>query len=1156
MGFTPDQERAIAFSGNDLIISAAAGSGKTTTLIKKITESIKKGADVSRMLIVTFTKAASNELRTRLTKALSDILKTDGGSSHISSQLLKVGNADICTIDSFCIRLLRPNFDKVGIDADFRIGEESEISVIRTEAMEYVIDSFYEKEERDEDFFIVCDCFGSMARDDTLGKELLSLYSKLISTKESIDLLLKDHGADGDFINTPYGKIALDAVCSFTEHYIKAYDLIMDEAMKDEKTKKAYIPAISSDNELILRLKKLLSTPDYESLRCALHSYTAQKMGAVRGACLADTELIKEVRDSFKKGVLSLREGLFMSAPELIDKVFLQNNAVCRAIYRVLSEFEKEFTKRKKAYGVCDFNDIERYALKLLYTEDGEKSQIALEWADKYDSVYIDEYQDTNSAQDAIFRAIGRKNRFMVGDIKQSIYRFRSAEPEIFAGYRSAFTPIEEYTGKDEGAGIFMSENFRSDKGVIDFANLVSDHMLCNSRGIPYSEKDRLICAKNGGDTGVYCPADIYLIYRDGEDDWGKNPEAELVADKIKEILSKEHLPNGERVMPRHIAILLRSKTAIDDYISALNERGIMSEYISEERFFERSEILLVLCLLNVIDSVTRDAYLAGALMSGVFGFTLRELVKIRQRTKELSSLYASCKAYDLDDETGKRLELFFDTVDKYRERSRHMPSHKIISTLYAELGITNGVTGAERRSLQKLYDMARRYEGSSYKGISAFLRYVDKISSDTVKEEIATADKDNCVQIMTVHASKGLEFEYCFLCESAKKFNTVDTRAPLMFERRLGVSGFVSRQGGLAKYDTVLRACASRAIKVSDTEEEMRVLYVALTRAKHKMIVTARVKDPSALLEKKLRERQLVSEYSVLGETSPIMWILGACAAPSREFNIHTVKNENEISFSEVDKEENLCYNEDEVRRLRNILEERFSFVYAKEHLNKIPSKLSVSRLTPTILDGNENEEIDQNISVDTVPAFLSGKGRDTTGAEVGTATHLFMQFCDLELLRKNGGESELDRLVAEGYISERARELVELRYIESFRRSALFSEMLDAKSIMREFRFNVLLDASELSADTALLGEKVLVQGVCDCVFEDKQGNTVLVDYKTDSVNRDNYVKVLTERHKNQLRYYKKACEMMLEKPVTRVILYSVPMAENVEITQFEEV
>ena len=1154
MAFTYDQQRAIDFYGNDLIISAAAGSGKTTTLIKKITESIKKGADVSKMLIVTFTKAAANELRSRLSHALSEIMKSGDKSEHISSQLLKVGSADICTIDSFCIRLIRPNFDRIGIDADFRIGEESEISVIRAETMEDVIDSFYEKEERDEDFYIVCDCFGSMARDEELPTRLLELYSKLISTRESLKLLVSSSYDGGEFTDTPYGKIALEAVKRFVDHFRSAYKVIMDEAMSDAKTEGSYLPALASDLFTVERLGALVNAGSYGDIRDALFSYIPMKMKAVRGECSADTELIKGVRDSFKDGVASLKNKLFLTPPHMIPSVFAQNNAVCHAIYRVLSEFEREFAKRKKAYGVCDFNDVERYALDLLYGEDGSISDVAEEWAKKYDLIFIDEYQDTNSVQDAIFSAISRKNRFMVGDIKQSIYRFRSAEPEIFASYREGFTPIDSYTEESAGASIFMSENFRSDRGVIDFANLVSDFMLKNSRGIPYSHKDRLICSKNGGDTGAYTPAEIYLIDKD-EEEGELNSEAELVADKIKDILENDRLASGERVQPCQIAILLRSKDATEDYISALKCRGVMSEYISEERFFERSEILLVLCLLNVIDSPTRDAYLAGALMSGVFGFSLEELVRVRKRTKELTSLYASCRAYDSDDDTGRRLQLFFKTVEEYRERSRRMRSHEIIAALYAELGIVNGAEPAERRSLQRLYDMARRYEGASYKGLSAFLRYVDKISSDKVKEELASAEKDNCVKVMTVHASKGLEFEYCFLCETAKRFNAVDTRAPLMFERRLGVSGFVSRQGGLAKYDTVLRACAANAISVSSTEEEMRILYVALTRARHKMTVTAKVKAPEALLQKKRGEAAIASEYSVLGETSQIMWILSACAEPSSVFDIKIVKNGEEKSRVSVDNGKRICYNKDEAERLRIALMERLSFEYFKEHLNKIPSKLSVSRLSPTVLDGSENEEVDQNISIDTVPSFLLGEDR-ATGAEAGTATHLFMQFCDFDALYERGAEAELERLLKEGYISERAYRLVNKRHIENFRHSALLGEMRRAARILREFRFNVLFDAAELSADPALKGERVLVQGVIDCVYEDEDGNIILVDYKTDKVTKENYVGLLTDRHKNQLRYYKKACEMMLERPVSRVMLYSVPMADTVEITHFEEV
>ncbi|MBR7101443.1 MAG: helicase-exonuclease AddAB subunit AddA [Clostridia bacterium] len=1161
MADTIAQRQAIEFKGNDLLISAAAGSGKTTTLIKRIVENVKKGADVSRLLIVTFTNAAANELRTRLTVKLSEALSENKGSAHLKEQVIKAGSADVCTIDAFCLKLLRANFDKVGIDRDMRIGEESELNVLRREVMEDVIDSFYEKPEADPDFLAVCDCFGDVKNEEALAEALLDLNKSLSSTWESTDFLLKNSKIEGDFIDTPFGKIITDYVRTVVDRYEGEYEDVYRECLKDEKTVKCYLPAIDGDLALMKTVRQLLKSRSYNEIKSGFEGLKFISLKSVKGECASDVELIKSVRNDFKAEIEEIRKKWLNLDIKAIETAYDLNAKMCRSIHRVLKIYESELEKRKKAYSIFEFNDVERYALKILYKENGEISDVAREYSEKYDEIYIDEYQDTNSVQDKIFSAIARKNRFMVGDIKQSIYKFRSAEPEIFASYRNSFTPYGSHSEDSNGVSIFMSNNFRSDKGVIDFSNLVSDYTFKSTRAIPYDENDSLIFSRDVPNGYPHEKAEVYFINSDTEDedeavseDKGYNPEAEFVAKKIKTMLDDGYLPSGEKIKPEHIAILLRTRTRLRDYIEALNRQGVDYEYLNEDRFYEKSEILFMLCLLNSIDSPSRDAYFTGALRSHLFGFTLAELVKIRKASSQSPSMYASCKAYEKDDEIRRKLDCFFEKIEKYREECRKLSAHQIISMLYADLGLLSGCSVTERKNLIKLYDIARRYEGASYKGLSAFLRYVDKASADTVRESVGEKIGES-VQIMTVHASKGLEYPICFLCDTGARFLLKDLTKPLLFERRVGVCGIVSRDGGLVKYDTLIRKCAAMAIRNGLCEEEMRKLYVALTRAKNKLIVTAKVKNPVKYLEKMKQSAAHPSEHALLKTLKVADFIAGACAEQKDFYTLNIIDGENDME-SCLKKEENETYfSEDEALAIEKILRKRFEFKYEKEYLNKIPSKLSVSKLTPTVLDGTENEEIDQNISIDTLPAFLNGGSSKRTGAEIGTATHLFMQFCDFDSLEKNGAEFELARLYERGFISETVRDLVNIRHIESFAKSELFKSLKAAKWIKREFRFNVFLDASEFSADAALSDERVLVQGVIDCLYENENGDIVLVDYKTDSVNEENYRSVLLSRHKNQLSYYKKACEMMLDREISQVLLYSIPVSKSVEIKFKEE-
>ena len=1144
MAFTTEQLKAINFSCDDLIVSAAAGSGKTTTLIKRITEKIENGADVSRMLIVTFTKAAANELRTRLTRALSEKLKEDKSNTHLTSQIVRVGSADICTIDSFCIKIVRPNFDKVGIDSAFRIGEESEIALLCKEAMEDTVDAFAEAEIPDKDFLAVSDCFGNMGNEDILCEALLSLRNKLISTPKSIELLKENGDITEDFLLSPYGKVLLTRLDMITKHFYNLYTKMCDECKNDGGAVQC-LNTLCSDRDFIERLITSLKNPRYMELQRLLNEFAPVRFASPSKDSRVDKEWIKKERDSFKNAVKSLKEKYFSAEKGAIRSAFIHNSRICQSVYKVLSSFENEFERRKKSHSVCDFNDIERYALKILYNEDGTPSSVAKELQGRYDEVYIDEYQDTNSVQDRIFAAISNHNRFMVGDIKQSIYRFRSAEPEIFAHYRNSFTPIDNYVS-GKGASLFMSNNFRSDRGVIDFANLVSDYTFMHSRGIPYSAEDKLIYSKTGAD--VYEKAEIYLLNKE-EDEGSVNYEAELVAKKIRAMLDEGYLPDGSKITADNICIMLRSLKNLKDYLEALKKYGVRSEFISEDKFFERSEVLFVLCLLNIIDNPSRDVYLAGALRSPIFGFEMAELIDIKRYSKDAPSLYEACKRYDGDEKIASKLGAFFEKIEKYRAQCRKLPTQDIISMLYTDAGILSSSSRSERKNLLKLYDIARGYEGSAYKGVSAFLRYVEKISSQRDREEIRESTSDN-VRIMTIHASKGLEFDICFLCEAGKRFNKMDNTAPLLFERSLGVCGYLYREDGYAKYDTLMRKCASLAVDKAGVEEEMRILYVALTRAKQKMIVTASVKDAKELVNEKVKGRDCISEYSVLKASSHIDWIVGAWATDMSVAELHVIEGEAEVEKILDTKENKLYYDKAEVEKIEKILRERFDFNYEYEYLNKLPSKLSVSDLYPKVLDNEENSEIEQNISIDIMPDFLTDKEKSATAAEKGTSTHLFMQFCDFNNLKTNGSKAELDRLYENSYISERVKELVNLKHIDAFAKSELFSELLSAKRVIREFRFNVMLPSDEFTEDERLKDECVLVQGVTDCIFENEAGELILVDYKTDRVTNENYVEELTLRHKNQLTYYKKACEMMFERPIDRVIIYSVPLAKNVEV------
>lgn len=1152
MAFTDAQRLAIEHEGSDLLISAGAGSGKTFTLTQRIVERIKSGKDISKMLIVTFTKEAANELRARISKALFQLYEAEP-SDRLNEQIVKTSCADISTIDSFCYKIVKSNFDKVGLDGGIHIGGEVELNILAKEAMGEVVDEFYEKPEADEDFYLVVDCYSDNKDDDALKDNLLKLYNDLSNTTDFLEGLRVPALLDEDFFETKYGKVLKKHTIEMLEHYMKVYDYLVALVLSDAGSEKKYINAINSDISIIIRALNAVKNHTYEDACRVFESYKPESIGR-NSAPQEICDIATSKRNEFKASFNKLREEYYSSDRDAIKLALEQNNRICRAMYRVLSCFDERYRKKKALFSICSFNDISRYALRLLYNEDGTASSLAKDLADKYDEIYIDEYQDTNSIQDSIFKAISRNNRFMVGDIKQSIYKFRLAEPEIFDHYKSTFADKELYPEAEGGKSLFMSSNFRCNREIIDFTNLVSDYMFTYSDGILYQPKDRLEFHKDKDTSPQRESATIYLVDTTAnkeEPEACQMGQARLVAKTIKKLLDKGQLANGKPLKRSDFAILLRStKYGVGEkYAQALKEYGIGSQVTTDISFYEKPHILLMLSILNAVDNPYNDIYLAGAMRSSVFGFGLDDMIKIRATTPSKDvPLFSAVSAYreKMNDELAQRVNSFIETLNAYRDGVKRLSANDAVYYLMTETGISQQLSKSERQDLIKLYNKAREFEGGSFKGLYRFLSYVKNNMEASDKETIAS-DIDN-VQIMTIHASKGLEFEYCFVCDMETSCDK-QTRSSIIYERTLGIAGHISKDDGIIKYNTLMRKCIDLQKHRSAKDEEMRVLYVAMTRARTRLFVTASLPKALEHYEDIKAQLQFASPYQIYSTKQDIDFILGGLDETRDFYDLKIIDPLTLKSIDEMDGDGSVV-NQARVDEYERILRRRFDFKYEYEHLSKMPSKLSISKLTPLILDGNDNNEVRIDKSLEVAPKFLDKKSEEATAADKGTATHVFMQFCDFKALKERGYRYELDRLTASSFISEKTKNLINEDHINLFINSPLMDMMLKAKMIKREFRFNLMLDAEELTSDEDLKKEKVLVQGVVDCLFEDENGQLILVDYKTDKVTEDNYVYLLTKNHSTQLRYYKKACELMFKKPISKVIIYSVPLAKNVEL------
>lgn len=1149
--WTNAQELAIEHTGSDLIISAAAGSGKSATLTERIIRRIKSGGDISRMLIVTFTKAATGELKSKISTALGKALAENPNNTHIQEQIIRVGSSDICTIDSFCMKLVKPNFDKLQLDADFRIGEASEIDILEKETMAEIIDELYESENKDKDFLLVADCYSNIWNEDELGKALLKLRGKLLSTSDGLNMLLRLDSDVDDFFESPYGLVLKRYILEALDYLTPIYnDAIKD--FKNDPKGSAYLELFSNELDYLIRLNNAFDKKKrYDEIKEIINDITFPRISSAKlSDSLIPLPFYKSARKTLKDFAQGLQEDFFKSSEVGIKSSLKQNSLICKSIYNILKKFEDALLKKKRHFSVYSFNDISNFALSLLYDENDNITALASDIASKYDEIYIDEYQDTNSVQDKLFKAISRNNRFMVGDIKQSIYRFRSAEPEIFSYYRTHFDKKESFNSDSLGLSIFMSNNFRCDKKIIEFSNLISNYMFLNSLGVPYESSDELIYSKNLPDTYKHCDSEVCLINTTGLGRGNNSKyEAEYVAKRIKHMIDYEYLPNGEKIRPSHIAILLRNyKSNHMLYTEALEKYGISSRYEVAEGFFEKPHIVLLNCILNAIDNPSRDIYLAGAMRSPIFDFSLDELVKIRKCSEKSASLYSSLLSYNKDENLRKKIDSFLELLKEIKIAIRKMTAYEAISYIFVRCGILQMCSSEQKSDLIKLYNIAREFEGASFKGLYSFLKHIEKlIDSKGDKSFRGDTAKEN-VKIMTIHSSKGLEFEVCFVCNLENPFNHSDTGEAILFQRQLGIAGYVGKEDGLAKFKTMARKCIALQISRDMREEEMRILYVAMTRARSKLILIGASGDPKKDIDNFKDGKKYIKPFVLYDASSLYSFVMGGICEPHSSFEINYI-DAGDLSLDREDIQKDSSYSRENVDKYKDIIDKRISFEYKYDYLKRLPSKMSISRLYPEILDGNENDDITVQ-PLQEMPRFLDTKNEKVLANERGTATHVFMQFCDFENLVKNGVNDELKRLVEGSFISQRDSEIINIKHLEAFTKSSLLSEILKAKRVIREFRFNVMLDASEFSTDGALQNERVLVQGVTDCIYENEQGELILVDYKTDYVTEDNYESVLRERHTTQLTYYKKACELMFNKPVSKVLIYSVPLAKTVTI------
>ena len=1210
MAWTPEQQKAIDTRDRTLLVSAAAGSGKTATLTERIIKSIldeENPIDIERMLIATYTNAAVDELRDRIGKAIKKAALENPENTRLEEQLLKLKDAKILTITAFCNSILRSCAESIGLTPNYRIAEPAEAKILSSSVLEALINAAYEGDISDvctaEEFIEVADCISNVKHAEGLSNVIAQIFEKLTYTERGIDTLgdlIEEYNPER-FVTvekTFIGSYIIKELKEAFGAYKSAYENLLRTAT-EERLDVKNLPVAESDFALI---QKILSETEYDAIFRTLCSTKPDGLSKGKEEATEFYLGLKFLHTHFNEDFKKFSNELFFYSTAEWQDLYTKLYKLLKILYKFLKKYNDVFLEEKRSRGVCEFSDVERYAYEALYNPDGSVTDLARELSDKFDAIYVDEYQDVNALQGKVFAAISKPyNRFMVGDIKQSIYGFRSSRPEIFLDMKNSF-PLIGSEGDYPAASIFMSNNFRCDSMVVDFVNGVFDTLFgLFGDKIGYVPDDKLKFSKiyEKGTTPRGIVPEIHILEKprstktgDSEDpadeiineEKNKNRlEAAHIANKISTLLESSTLASGKRVEPRDVAVLMHSvKTELaEELTNALNKHGIPSSITETGDLFVCEEVLLALSFLYSVDNPRKDIYLCALMLSPLFEFTPDELLKIR-KFSDKESLWEALADFTRANPSYMRGVRFIAEILKYRKASETERADTLLSMIYRESGLMALASkNGSRDNLVLLHSYARKYESTGFKGLYSFISYINEVIERGEKFPAAeSVSEENAVRIMTIHKSKGLEFPVTFLAGASAARRSRESK--ICFHESFGIALRTKDDTGLAVIDNPVFHAISRYAKSVEFDEELRVLYVALTRAREQLYVygASPKADAEDYLDSINRFRDVLNPYFASKAKSYLDMIM-----LSKTCGMHFIDSplsEGEADTDTVEKSvtETAIDSPSTVSREEYVA--RFSFEYEKAHLEKLPKKISVSRLSPAILDVDESsvglDEISlvesflrTDVSEDDTPSisdatpeapipflpdFISGKSENES-RERGIATHKILQFCDFDKLAENP-EAELARLAEGEFISKEDVKLVRINELRAFVKSSLFEEIKLARALHRELRFNVFLNASGFTRDedkkTLLSGEKILVQGVIDCLIEREDGSLHLIDYKTDRLTREELASPelaeqrLRNAHTLQLSYYKEAIAQLFGKSPSKVGVYSLHLGKEV--------
>ncbi|WP_010529897.1 helicase-exonuclease AddAB subunit AddA [Lentibacillus jeotgali] len=1228
VNWTREQEEAIYTDGSDVLVAAAAGSGKTAVLVERIIQKLlreENPADIDSLLVVTFTNAAAQEMRNRVGLALEQALADDPESSHLKKQLSLLQRASISTLHSFCLDIVRQYAYLLDIDPAFRIADDMEADLIKQEVIDDLFEEWYGKEGEDQqNFFAVVDRFSSDRSDADVESLVLDLYIFAMQNPwpdQWLDELADTYDIPEDWQEDDLGWLTI--IKNEVRNEFDAINQEMQLAMdltRESDGPYHYAETIEADLANLHEANRHLDS--WDDLQQFMASSSFERLSGKKADCNeGKKEKAKKLRDSYKKRWNDMKDGWFSRNLEGHIADMQELAPVIRQLTEVVKQFKARFARQKRERAIVDFSDLEHYSLQLL-TDDTSAprnvipSNVAVNLREQFTELLVDEYQDTNLVQETILLLIsdqqGSGNMFMVGDVKQSIYRFRHAEPSLFIDKYKRFT-----SGALSAKRIDLASNFRSREQVLSGTNYIFRQILDESLGeIDYDPDAELIYANNMYDNLPQSEPEPELVIIDRESPEEKEDvtpeeedyrdlekaqlEARAYAERIKGWIGqkdKEPLKVYDKttdtqrdVQYRDMVILLRSMTWAPTILDELKKQGIPVYAELSTGYFEAIEVKIMLNLLKVIDNPRQDIPLASVLKSPIVGLNEEELGQVRLADKR-GAYYDALRAFHKQNtgDTAVKVANFMEKLKKYRVASRQGALSELIWQIYRETGyydFVGGMPGGRQRqaNLRALYDRARGYETTSFRGLFRFLRFIERMEErgDDLGAARALSEQEDVVRIMTIHKSKGLEFPVVILGAMDKQFNMQDLNRRYLLHKDLGFASKYIDPVKRVTYPTLFYHAIKQEKWREMLAEEMRVLYVALTRAKEKLLMVGNV----ASFAKKQEKWEQIIDHSdwilpahyrikskayldwigpalirhkmngVLRTVEVSDQVLEAIRIDPSEWNVSIVHGS---SFANLDEEESeeasglkeKILNWEPLNIDDNVYDQavdnRLSYTYPYEQAAHSRAKQTVTEIKRQreLKDEYSSDQLVQEFQPPIVkrPAFMQ-KQQTITAAERGTAMHTVMQHISLKKpLQPDEIAEFVESLVEREMLTRKEADVIDIHAVEAFFRTRIGQLVMNAPFIYREVPFSLTLPADEVYANwTGETDEHVLIQGVIDCVIP-MDGGWVILDYKTDTITGDVTDRVkdnLSKRYEVQMDLYKQALQRIWKEPVKSAYLY----------------